>query len=271
MFIKKTKVHRTLKDNWHLLLCIWCCLSIASCSIFEYSPVVVMPSSIPGAEYVGMQTCSTPNCHQTEQMYFKLNKHSGISIKISEEDAESGQAEGCETCHGPGSIHVGNRGRVVGDILKGDAEACFSCHLDVKANFLLQHHHPVPEGRMSCSDCHSMHGRDVRATGGRMLVGENERCFKCHKEMKGPFVFKHDAIRDGCRSCHNPHGSINDKLLIAGQRITCLRCHWESSFNSPTANIGSHAHSSHSIAAGQDCIDCHTAVHGSNIWRSLRK
>jgi predicted CXXCH cytochrome family protein len=103
------------------------------------------------------------------------------------------------------------------------------------------------------------------------LTGYEEKCFQCHKEMRGPFVFEHDALRDGCRSCHNPHGSINDKLLPAGQTITCIRCHWESRFNTADADIGSHGHDHHAVGAGQNCIDCHTAVHGSNIWRSLKK
>jgi len=256
---------------WKSLLCSAMCIFICACNMFEDGPVTMVPLSIPGAEYVGSETCSTSDCHQTEHRYFNLNKHASVSISISEEDAEAGQAEGCETCHGPGSVHVENRGRKSGDIIVSDLRTCFACHLNVKGEFMLQHHHPVLEGRMACLDCHDMHGRDVRSSGGRMLLGDNETCFRCHKEKRGPFVFEHDAIRDGCSSCHNVHGSINDKLLVAGQSITCLRCHWESSFNTSSANIGSHAHGSHAIGAGQDCIDCHSAVHGSNIWRSLRK
>jgi len=216
------------------------CVFLGACSVLKHAPVEMRPPSIPGAEYVGPETCSTSDCHRTRQRYFQLNTHSTVAVRITDEDAEAGVAEACETCHGPGSIHVENRGRKSGDILTPDAETCFGCHLDIKGKFMLQHHHPVPEGVMSCSDCHDMHGSDVRA-------------------------------REGCGSCHDPHGSINDKRLVAGQTITCLRCHWESRFNTATGDIGDHAHSSHNIAAGQDCVDCHTAVHGSNIWRSLRK
>ncbi|MEK7995568.1 MAG: cytochrome c3 family protein [Planctomycetota bacterium] len=256
---------------WWVLPCAGLCLIICACSTFEHAPVVMVPSPVPGAEYVGPETCSTSDCHQSEHRFFQLNKHASVAIKISDEDAEAGQAEACETCHGPGSVHVENRGRKSGDILVRDPAMCFACHFDVKGKFMLQHHHPVPEGRMFCSDCHNMHGSDVAASGGAMLLGENEKCFGCHKEMRGPFVFEHDAIRDGCASCHNPHGSINDKLLVAGQTVTCLRCHWEPAFNTSSASLGGHEHSSHAIGAGQDCVDCHPAVHGSNVWRSLRQ
>jgi len=253
------------------LLCTSLCLCMCACEMFDKAPAAMVPLSVPGAEYVGAETCATSDCHQTEQRYFRFDRHASVAISVSEEDAEAGVAEGCETCHGPGSVHVENRGRKSGDILVEDTRTCFACHPQIKGQFMLQHHHPVLEGKMSCSDCHGMHGRNVRSSGGRMLLGENEACFSCHQERRGPFVFEHDAVRDGCQTCHNPHGSINDKLLVAGQSITCLRCHWEQAFSTSSADIGAHAHSGHSIGTGQDCIDCHTAVHGSNIWRSLRK
>lgn len=268
--MKVRETHSGMTRAWRILLYAGMAMGLCACNMFEDTPVTRVPLSIPGAEYVGSETCSTSDCHQTEHRYFNLNKHASVAINLSDDDIDAGQAEGCETCHGPGSVHVENRGRKSGDIVVADVRTCFACHLDVRGQFLLQHHHPVMEGRMFCSDCHDMHGTDVRSSGGAALMGSNERCFRCHKEMRGPFVFEHDAIRDGCSSCHNGHGSINDKLLVAGQSITCLRCHWEPSFNTSSADMGGHGHGSHAIGAGQDCIDCHTAVHGSNVWRSLR-
>ena len=256
---------------WRALICASLCVFMCACNLLETVPVAMMPLSIPGAEYVGAETCSTSDCHQTEHRYFQLNTHAGVAIRISEDDAEAGQVEACETCHGPGSIHVENRGRTSGDILVADVRACFACHGDIKGKFMLQHHHPVREGLMACTHCHDMHGNDVTSAGGVLLLGKSEACFSCHKEVKGPFVFEHDALRDGCTACHDAHGSINDKLLTAGPSTTCLKCHWETRFNTGSAELGGHNHSHHAIGNGQDCIDCHVAVHGSNIWRSLRK
>ncbi len=255
----------------YVLLCTCLCLFLGACEMLKNGGPALVPLSLAGAEYVGAETCSTSDCHQAEHRYFRFNRHASVAISISEDEAEEGQVEACETCHGPGSLHVENRGRKQGDILVGPGILCFNCHLDIKGRFMLQHHHPVPEALMACTDCHSAHGRDVRSSGGMGFVNRDEACFACHKEMRGPFVFEHDAMREGCTSCHTPHGSINAKLLVAGHSTTCLRCHWESAFNSATGDIGSHAHSSHPIGAGQDCVDCHVAIHGSNIWRSLRK
>ena len=249
-----------------VLLCIVLGTFIGACSMFEYEPVVMTPLSIPGAEYIGAENCSAEDCHPKEHKYFQLTDHASVSIDITEEDAEAGQVEACETCHGPGSLHSEDP-YDKSKIIRADAEtACFTCHLDVKGKFMLQHHHPVPEGRMFCYDCHDMHGSDVRATGGKMLLGagltgRDEKCFKCHKEQRGPFVFEHEAMREGCAVCHTPHGSINDKLLVAGPTITCIRCHIEGS-------QGEFHHTNYSIAISQDCIDCHTRIHGSNNAKS---
>jgi predicted CXXCH cytochrome family protein len=237
--------------------------------MFEYEHVVMTPLSMPGAEYVGAETCS--GCHEEEYKYFKLTDHASVTLDITDEEAEEGQVEACETCHGPGSLHVEDYGAKDKIFLAG-TQTCFTCHLDIRGKFLLQHHHPVPEGRMKCSDCHSMHGSDVRATGKEMLLGKQEKCFECHKEQKGPFVFEHDAMRDGCQVCHNPHGSINDKLLIAGQTTTCINCHWEQAFNQASGTLGSFPHGFLAdIGRGAECIDCHTAPHGSNIDGALQR
>jgi len=223
--------------------------------------VVMTPPSIPGASYVGWETCA--DCHQKQYQYFELSDHAGVAIDVNYEDAQAGQAEACETCHGPASLHLENpidKSRII----RSSAETCFNCHLNIKGQFMLQHHHPVPEGKMSCSDCHDPHGKDVRATGGVMLLGQDEKCFNCHKEIKGPFVFEHEAMREGCSVCHNPHGSINDKLLVAGPTITCIRCHFQPQFNTDEALLGSESHDDKAIGRGADCIDCHTRVHGSN-------
>lgn len=236
-----------------IVLCIGLGIFIGACSMFDFEPVVMTPPSIPGAEYIGSENCAADDCHPAESRYFKFTDHASITIDISEDDALAGQVEGCESCHGPGSLHV-EYPTDKSKIIRADPETCFGCHLDIKAKFKLQHHHPVLEGKMTCSDCHNMHGKDVRATGGAMLMGQDEACFKCHKEMKGPFVFPHEAMRDGCVACHNPHGSISDKLLVAGPTVTCIRCHIQDKHGA--------------VKHYTNCVDCHTRVHGSNHAKS---
>lgn len=96
--------------------------------------------------------------------------------------------------------------------------------------------------------------------------------------MKGPFVFEHDAMREGCQTCHNPHGSVYDKMLVADQTNLCLRCHWEPAFNATGGGLGAIQHGVHAgaggdyyIGQGQECVDHHRATHGSNIWKTLNR
>ena len=65
---------------------------------------------------------------------------------------------GCESCHGPGSLHVKSGGAAHTIVNpRRSPEACFQCHLNVRAQFQLPHRHPVLEGKMSCADCHNPH------------------------------------------------------------------------------------------------------------------
>lgn len=217
---------------------------------------------IPGAEYVGMELCA--ECHEDEARRYQLTSHFGTSIA----EGEQFLGEACESCHGAGSLHVESRGDP-SLISRVAPERCFVCHLDKRAEFQLQYHHPVVEGWVGCASCHDPHG-DAAAWSTVSVDGPGEVCFQCHKEQKGPFVFDHDPMRTGCQECHNPHGSVYPKLLVADGSTLCLRCHWEVAVNTGPGLIGSNSHSGRRVGTGEDCLDCHSAPHGSNIDPALQ-
>ncbi|MDP1852607.1 MAG: cytochrome c3 family protein [Candidatus Omnitrophota bacterium] len=213
------------------------------------------------AEYVGMSTCAM--CHEDMVKEFNSTAHSRIVVPSVDEKTE-GQA--CEACHGAGSLHVDaqtNEERHATIINPGKSpDACYQCHLKQKAEFSLQYHHPLPEGKMTCTNCHDPHSPDgVRPGATASLMDKNEVCAKCHKDQSGPFVFEHEALREGCTVCHNVHGSINDKMLKERDANLCLKCHYQTTF----PLIGNTSHSSGRIRVGP-CWSggCHTAPHGSN-------
>ncbi len=143
-------------------------------------------------------------------------------------------------------------------------EACLKCHLEESTRFRLPYHHPVPEGRMNCTDCHRPMETERFAT---FLKTRDEHCFQCHPEKRGPFVWEHEALREGCTVCHEPHGSINEKLLVEKGSILCLKCHLEVGF--PT--IGGQSHGGYFKYQKALCLDCHHYVHGSNLSRDFRR
>jgi len=246
---------------------------LISCATIDH--VVVAPPMIPGAKYVGDDTCAT--CHEKVVKNFKLAQHSRIPLRALKDQAEKGVDKiGCEACHGPGSLHAeagGGKGKFVVNPGR-KPEACLQCHTDIKAQMHLPYHHPVTEGKMSCNDCHDPHGDDIHNPKGLFVSRVNATCAKCHREQARPRVFEHEALREGCTTCHAVHGSINDKLLTERDNNVCLKCHGQVHQSAGSIYIGVSNHSSGSnprMSQGT-CFSagCHTAMHGSDINPHLR-
>lgn len=247
--------------------------SLISCSTLQRT--VVAPPTIPGATYVGMETCGA--CHEKQVKDFKLASHSRLTLRTPAGDEVEGLA--CEACHGAGSLHVdagGGKGKFV--VNTGQmAEACYECHLEKRAEFSLPYHHPIKEGRMNCLACHDVHGADTLKPKGLFVGRDNDGCATCHREQARPRVFEHEAMREGCTVCHNAHGSINDKLLTERDNNLCLKCHAQ--VVAPAAPAGSvqigafpHAGIPPQLLRQGNCYSagCHTAVHGSDVNSHLR-
>jgi DmsE family decaheme c-type cytochrome len=156
------------------------------------------------------------------------------------------------------------------------SETCFQCHLDTKAQFSMPYAHQVLNGKMSCSDCHDPHKGSAHLGGGTSLKRANETCMQCHTQQRGPFVFEHEATREGCVVCHSPHGSTNQKMLTERNSTLCLKCHFQDQgFNAATGKLtiggGQHTGVNSRLSEGT-CwtAGCHEGVHGSNASRHLR-
>ena len=229
---------------------------------------VVVPLEIPGAHYVGNQACM--DCHADIVREFPASPHARVHFESAAMVGETG----CESCHGPGSKHIESGGNAKFIINPGnDPTSCFQCHLDVQAEFNLPQHHPVIEGHMSCVSCHDPHGGDIFKPGGGLAMGrQNESCADCHREQTRPFVFEHEALREGCTVCHSPHGSINQKMLVESDPNLCLRCHAQvqTSGSPGTIFIGNTDHTAFLPMGTCWTAGCHTAIHGSNVDPLLR-
>src|SRR5204862_1065620 len=189
-------------------------LVLLSCSNFETTHAIMAPPSVPGAEFVGSEECAT--CHETITRDFRTATHARLKAP-----GENAKNMGCESCHGPGSLHVKSGGAAHTIINpRRSPETCFQCHLEVRASFQLPHRHPVLEGKVSCADCHNPHvgmaikggGTNVQQAlkgGGLAFLSQNETCFQCHTAQRGPFVFEHEAVCQGCVTCNSPHVSLN--------------------------------------------------------------
>jgi predicted CXXCH cytochrome family protein len=221
---------------------------------------------------VGANTAPCLTCHSSArgQQAFEHSQHAGAGVA-------------CQSCHAThmveavrpttaGMPRLAQAGifavpqlpaesRWLRESLLKDSQPalCYTCHASERAQFSQPFHHRVPEGSMKCTDCHSVHGSENRAS---LSTPAWETCTRCHADKHGPFLFEHAAVKvEGCAVCHAPHGASSRFLLARREsRLLCLQCHG-----------GAHAgqtvvpHSRLGFQERGDCTRCHAAIHGSNF------
>jgi predicted CXXCH cytochrome family protein len=255
-------------------------LALAACSTVTRTAVLL--PHVPGAEYVGSQSCA--ECHGDIARGFVTADHARLMAK-----GPNAFDAGCESCHGPASLHVQSGGdtkppylftpgrpqnardatRMAVEPARAMENVCFECHANVRGQFNLPSHHPLLEGKMTCTQCHPPHKGQAHMGGGMARLSQNENCIRCHAEQRGPHVFEHEAMREGCVVCHTPHGSVNAKMLTARDANLCMRCHFQQ-LSSGRLLIGG---ADHTVRVEQGTCwsaGCHEAVHGSRVSSSLR-
>ena len=218
---------------------------------------MIAPPQIAGATFIGSGGCY--ECHENVTAHYYDRTHSNLIASLSK---AKGPEMGCESCHGPASLHAktgGDDGTIV-----NNASMCVSCHQDVQARFSMASHHPFKEGIVGCSTCHDAHGSKQRT-----LTSTNAICTSCHQSVRGPHVFDHGPAMENCSNCHNPHGSPVRKMLTVSQPMLCLQCH--SLPNNRHGQTGANATGTPlSAAVLRDCVSCHGQIHGSSQDQHLR-
>jgi DmsE family decaheme c-type cytochrome len=183
----------------------------------------------------------------------------------------------CEACHGPGGDHAGRvrRGQerpaipFFGSTSTASVEAqngqCLDCHnSDIGAGWH-SGGHPVDE--VACIDCHNSHSAvdEVLLTSTQPKV-----CFDCHQVVRSETMkaFSHPFFQGkmDCAGCHAPHGdNVATSLVHETVNDTCQSCHSQAGHPSiayGTEGLASGMPSEYLL--GQNCMNCHSQVHGSN-------
>jgi len=255
-------------------------LAVISCRTVNRS--VVMLPNYPGAKYIGSKECE--QCHEEIYKSFQTADHSRLIA-----DGPNALNAGCESCHGPASVHSDSGGETkppysftagrqvstsYGAMLstptaRATETVCFTCHADVRGQFSLPSHHPVPEGKMTCTQCHPPHKGSIHLNGSTALRAQDETCLKCHPTQRGPHVFEHEAMREGCTTCHGVHGTVNAKMLTVRDSNLCLKCHFQQ-VRGGVILIGGKRHNESLQQGTCWTAGCHEAVHGSSVNSSLR-
>ncbi|HEV3330209.1 MAG TPA: DmsE family decaheme c-type cytochrome [Bryobacteraceae bacterium] len=216
------------------------------------------PAKLPAAE--ADRICLT--CHQNQPTHAGRINSSHAKNEVS-----------CVSCH---SIHKNGPNGLVARGAPAINAQCAGCHTDVWSSFQRPYKHRLPEGAMSCVDCHNPHGGPL-PKGMQMARANEPGCFNCHGDKAGPFVFEHAPVRlEGCSACHEPHGSANPRMLTRAQvQFVCLECHANLP-GTPTGGnpaLGKVPPSFHDLRSARfnNCTVCHQKVHGSWVDRELLK
>lgn len=218
-------------------------------------------SGLPASERSGV--CLTCHDRDSKRALWAGSQHDNADVA-------------CTSCH---KVHA-RHDKVLTRATQTDV--CYTCHKAQRTQVAGPSHHPIPEGKMTCSDCHNAHG-----SAGPKLVNKdstNDTCYTCHAEKRGPFVHEHEPVAQDCATCHNPHGSTLQNMLTARPPMLCQQCHTPHvagavgaiggqpgvfapavpGQNSPQVTAGSNGKNVVNIWQGRSCTNCHTQVHGSN-------
>jgi DmsE family decaheme c-type cytochrome len=203
-----------------------------------------------------------------------LKCHSGDNRSHWEGSQHAVNDVACNSCHKVHAEHDAVRDK------KTQAEVCFTCHKNERADTHKMSTHPLAAGKVACSDCHNLHG-----SAGPKLVKKNtvnETCWTCHADKRGPFLFEHQPVTEDCMNCHTPHGSNITPLLKSRAPFLCSECHdgthasgtpvgpnaagYQGGLSTTTVGGNGVARPLYPSAnnVGNACMNCHSQVHGSN-------
>jgi DmsE family decaheme c-type cytochrome len=221
------------------------------------------PSAAPAATYVGSEACA--QCHEDLVKAYAANPHTR-----AERDAQLvADRTGCESCHGPGSLHVAAGGdksdpgwatiRNFKNTPAAEATAvCTTCHRTGEQFYWDQSTHARHD--VTCINCHSVHSsRDLDHSRLLKTADVNSQCLTCHKNRRMMLARSaHMPLTEGgmnCASCHNPHGSPTPHMVRGeSNNDLCLSCHADK--RGPF--LWEHA------PVRENCLNCHQPHGGNN-------
>jgi DmsE family decaheme c-type cytochrome len=188
-------------------------------------------------------------CHEENVKSIEMTRHASLEGS-------------CQGCHGDPSAHVkGALEGTPGPIQKfktltpqQSSAVCQSCHVKGSQKHWTSSTHD--SRGVVCASCHETHPKHAPLKA-QLKKPQLELCTGCHTQKKAALMRSgHMPLREGkvfCTSCHNPHGTPNDRMLLqTSVQENCYSCHAEK--RGPF--LWEHP------PARENCVNCHDA-HGT--------
>lgn len=210
----------------------WALALLVGTILFSASPAQAGKSGtgVPQPKYTekGVEACT--RCHSGETMRVMEKTAHGDKGNPASPYAK----QGCESCHGPGSIHISRAHGGVGFPLMvtfgagkrtpmaGQIKACLDCHAKATGKLEgMRWRGSAHDGKdLSCSSCHKMHSTENPIADKKQQA---ETCFKCHAEQKTEHRrFENKGIvfdELSCWDCHDVH-QLSHNRKAAGNKST---------------------------------------------------
>jgi DmsE family decaheme c-type cytochrome len=237
---------------------------------------IAHPHQVLGQNNFNCTTCHDPHgkIKEATRVNLCLDCHKGAPTMAWHSAVHSLNGVACTDCHNPhpkaSVARIVNVSHTTVDrpqrlpMSVDEPAACYKCHQEIYGLNSLPSHHPIKEGKMSCSSCHDPHGQ---ALGNLKEASVNLVCYKCHAEKQGPFVWEHPPVTENCGHCHDPHGTVANNLLKQPTTFLCLRCHAGHRKDNRNPDL----HLTVRAATFTNCSQCHNQIHGSDIPSNTRR
>ncbi len=135
-----------------------------------------------------------------------------------------------------------------GGMLYADELPCLQCHTSKDSGDTV--HMAV---QMGCGICH-LTPHDGENLTLSLMLDTPDLCYMCHDSFEGKK--QHTAVEAGmCTTCHSPHSSDNNNLLMATGSELCYSCHATEPFMKDNQ---------HSAVTFGMCLSCHEPHAGEN-------
>jgi len=166
---------------------------------------------LPEAQYTAEGTERCMRCHAGERMTLMAETAHGNPDNPHTPYAN----QGCESCHGPGSLHVSRARGGQG----------------MPALVIFGAEDSVQQQTQSCINCHANEMGDLKGMqwSGSLHDLDDVTCVSCHEmHVVGNPLADQERQRDGCAECHRAqiagHPRFEDKGIVF-DRLSCYDCH----------------------------------------------